>query len=382
MSHSDNSDELGEILDNLIMEDYLDAHGIKYKRTHGHSGTQLNLKECPRCGGTKWKVYLNEDTGLGNCFHGSCSGEPGFNKFSYIKHYMGASNAETISHIKSFIQECGWRPKRKIAVATQKSEGFDLPLCFKLPIEGKNLKYLTKRGITSEMTEYFDLRFCEFGWFDYEFDGEPKKQWYNNRVIIPIYDLEGNMVTFQGRDITGDAEKKYLFPPGLAGTAAYLFNGQNVHNCKHIIIGEGVFDVMAIKAAIDTSIELRDVIPVGSFGKHLTIGSGKDQLTQLLELKRRGVEAITIMWDGELAAIIPAIDAALELLKYGFTMRVALLPWEHDPNEVPAQVVVEAFYKARDIRNVTDALTLKFEVRAAWNKYKNQKKTIVQPSQS
>lgn len=373
---SETSNELAEMLDMVVMEDYLSSHGIRYKRTHGRSGTQLNLKECPRCGGTKWKVYLNEETGFGNCFHGSCTGEPGFNKFTFIKHYIGAdSNAEVIAHIRQHVTESGWRPQRKTAVATdEKPDTFDLPACFKLPFNGKNLKYLTNRGITHELTEYFDLRFCEYGWFEYEFEGQHKHQYYNNRVIIPIYDLNGKMVTFQGRDITGDAEKKYLFPPGLAGTAAFLYNGQNVHNCKHIVIGEGVFDVIAIKAALDGRVELRDIVPVGSFGKHLTLGSGNDQLTQLLELKKRGVSEITMMWDGELQAILPAIDAALELTKYGFKTRVAVLPFGKDPNEVAPEVVIDAFYKATPINNSLEAMKFKMEMRDRWNKFKNQKR--------
>jgi DNA primase len=98
---------------------------------------------------------------------------------------------------------------------------------------------------------------------------------YNRRVLIPIYDLDGKLVSFQGRDITGTAEKKYLFPPGYArATGEHLYNGHNViGRPSDVVVGEGAFDVIAIKVAFDADPTLRDVVPVGTFGKHLSHGA-------------------------------------------------------------------------------------------------------------
>ena len=62
----DGNKELEEALDRIDMEAWLDAEGIDYKITRGSRGTQINVKECPCCGNSNWKVYLNADNGLGN----------------------------------------------------------------------------------------------------------------------------------------------------------------------------------------------------------------------------------------------------------------------------------------------------------------------------
>ncbi|WEU67317.1 DNA primase [Xanthomonas phage JGB6] len=38
--------------------------------------------------------------------------------------------------------------------------------------------------------------------------GRKMRQDYSNRIIIPIFDLDGNLKSFQGRDTTGEAEKR------------------------------------------------------------------------------------------------------------------------------------------------------------------------------
>src|SRR6185369_12203076 len=146
-----------------------------YKSTHGSRGRQLNIKECPTCGGDTYKVYVNADTGLGNCFHGSC-GET-FNKFKFIRAHLGTpSNQDVIAHIKEVAREMGWRPKRMSVVEVEEaaSSGWKLPDSFEIPIEGQNLVYLENRGVTAEIAKYFHLRYCHMGWFPYEWNGEKK----------------------------------------------------------------------------------------------------------------------------------------------------------------------------------------------------------------
>jgi hypothetical protein len=109
---------------------------------------------------------------------------------------------------------------------------------------------------------------------------------------------EANAAIDLGRDITGASERKYLFPTGLPGTGRYLLNGQNAVTSKRVCMGEGGFDVFAMKAAFDEEVELRGVTCVGSFGKHLSYGdmAGDDQLGRLLKLRAHGLEDLTILW--------------------------------------------------------------------------------------
>lgn len=335
------NDSSKEILDRLDIEAYLDREAIDYKIAQGSSGTQLNLRVCPFCGGDKWKVYINIRSGLGNCFSGSC--ERKFNKLTFIRAYSGLSGKDLNDHIEAVGYEIGWRPPRK-SVAVQESSGeVKLPQSYEIPINGHNLKYLENRGITNEMCEYFKLRYCHKGFYEYKnFDGHNRRMFFDKRIVIPVYDIDGNLVTFQGRDITGTSDRKYLFPPGLPSTGEHLYNSMNVHNTGRIVIGEGVFDVIAIKMALDGDVDLRDVVPVGSFGKHLSV----NQYAKFSELKKRGVSSVTMMWDGEKQATDDAVKAGLKLVSMGFKVRIATLPEGKDPNEVLPEVVREAFYKA------------------------------------
>lgn len=340
--------ELDDAIETLTPDGYLDYEGITYRRTTGSRGEQLNLKDCPVCGGSEWKVYLNAESGLGNCFHGSC--EAKFNKFTFIKAHSGLLGGALVAHIKQLAKELGWAPRKvATAVPVQPIKGeLKLPASFPIPHEGKNLLYLEKRGVTPDIAQYFHLRYCLDGFFEYPSPGgRVIRQNYSRRVIIPIFDLDGKFVSFQGRDITGEAEKKYLFPPGYASTGAHLYNGQNVAvGTTRVLVGEGAFDVIAQKIALDGDMSLRDIVPIGTFGKHLSEGNDDSQLAKFLLLRERGVKEVTFMWDAEKQALEDAVKAGLLLRSMGFVVRIALLPPGKDPNEVPAAVVRKAYYEA------------------------------------
>jgi len=340
------NEEFDEIVAALDMETWLDREGVRYRPTRGARGAQLNVRECPVCGNTHWKVYLNAASGLGNCFSGDC--EKKFNKWSFVRASLGhMTTREVADSIKQAAKEQGWRPPKRMAVAVDLSTNLLLPESVALPIDGRNLKYLENRNITPMITRYFGLRYSANGAFRYKSEeGKNHVQSYAKRILIPIFSLDGDLVSFQGRDITGTADKKYLFPPGFSATGSIIYNGQNALGAERAVIGEGVFDVMAIKIALDGQMELRDVAPLGSFGKHLSFGDDNSQVAKLLLMKENGLRQVTFMWDGEEQALEDAIAAGLLLRRYGFVARIAILPKDRDPNEVAASVVREAFWKA------------------------------------
>lgn len=340
------NDDRQEILDALDVEFFLEREGLAYKSTRGSSGEQLNVKECPACGDRRSRVYINAETGLGNCFVCNQS----FNKLTFIRFAIGEPSwRDTFNYVKEVLRDQGWRPKRRITAAVT-DVNVTLPDSFELPTpEGENLTYLEKRGINADLSRYFRLRYCDTGWWNFiKEDGSRGGQKFDERVIIPVYDLDGSLVTFQGRDITGKSDRKYLFPVGLPGTGRFLYNGQNAVKAKRVVVGEGAFDVAAIKKAIDEVMELRDIVPVGSFGKHLSFGDpgGNDQLGRFIKLRADGLESVIMMWDGEEKALIAALEAAGKLTGIGLRVKIALLPKDRDPNEVNPQVVQEAIWKA------------------------------------
>jgi DNA primase len=343
------NDDLQEMLDELDIEQYLDAEGITYKHTHGASGPQLNVRACPACGDHKYKVYINAETGLGNCFSGSCPLQT-FNKWSFIKACMGdPHNGEVFAHIKRTARDAGWRARRTVSAPVEiETSEVRLPDSQALPINGKNLRYLAERRIDIDTARFFNLRYSSNGIYWYRADDAVRYQKYVQRVVIPIFDIDGGLLTFQGRDITGKAERKYLFPPGLPATGSHLFNVHNAVGSRTVVVGEGVFDAMSIKVAFDSDIALRGVAQLATFGKHLAAGSaaGRDQLHKFMLLKQQGLQEVILMWDSEFDALLAAFNAGVILKGIGLHVRVARLPAGRDPNEVSPSVVREAYWQA------------------------------------
>jgi len=339
---------LKEILENFLLEDVLEQEGVEYRLGHGSSGEQLNIKECPFCHGSEWKVYANRDTGLGNCFHGSCGQT--FNIFTFTEAQISGSKRATAQYLERMATEMGWRPKRRVELETEVEANaeWSLPDSFELPTtDGKNLKYLKDRRVNAETAKYFKLRYCVDGWYNYEkTDGTPGGMHFGERVLIPVYDLDGTMVTFQGRDLSGTADRKYLFPSGLPGTGRFLFNGQNAAGKSSIIMCEGAFDVIRTWVNIKgTRHEEKGVI--GSFGIHLSSGAdGNDQKNKFLRLKRQGLKEVIVFWDGEDAAFKKSLKAADKIKKMGFSVKVARPPKDKDPGDLTVAETVEALDEA------------------------------------
>lgn len=340
------STDLADAIDKISPEDWCSDNGVDYRMTTGSSGAQLQIRECPRCGGSSWKVFLNAESGLGNCFHGACVGEPGFNIYTFAKAWLRLSPRATTEHIIGYAKTMGWRPKnaRRYEKPVIPDE-IDLPASVSLG-KGNNIEYLEKRGVDGRWAEKFDLRYCESGYFQYiNYQNQMSAQEYSDRIIIPIRDFDGKIVTFQGRDVSGKAEKKYLFPPGLPGTGKYLYNANRAKGKVDLVMGEGAFDVMAIEMAFE---DFEEIGAIGSFGKSFSasLAESDDQLHQLALLKGAGAKSLTFMWDSENKTIADACDAAEKVLKIIPVVKIAVLPPGCDPNEVTAMEVRVAYAKA------------------------------------
>jgi len=336
--------ELQDLLSNIAVEDILDREGFDYRTTHGSRGEQLNVEECPFCGGTDWKVYINRDSGLGNCFHGSC--QTRFNTYNLTKRILeNAGTGHVIPYLKNLAQEQGWRPRSMTPTIDVETEAGDwkLPDNIDLPDRhGNMLDYLTRRGVTPEIAKMFDLRYCNDAWFNYtKPDGKHGGMNFSGRVLFPIYDLDGTMVTFQGRDITGKAEKKYLFPPKLPGTSSFFYNGFRCMRKETVVMCEGVMDVIGAYVAL--RMERPELGVMGSFGISLSDGRPDlDQLSRLIKMKRSGLRHVIIMWDGEKGAYAAALKAASKIAKIGLKVSIALLPKGQDPGDAMGRDIVKA----------------------------------------
>jgi len=84
--------DIKELLTELDFEQWLDTEGIIYRRGGVSArGREINIKECPVCGSSGWKVYFNLTNNVGKCFAGDHPEEIQFNKLVFLKHYSGKS---------------------------------------------------------------------------------------------------------------------------------------------------------------------------------------------------------------------------------------------------------------------------------------------------
>lgn len=345
--------ELDSALAKIDLENYLDIEGVGYKFSHGTRGQQLILDECPFCHEGGGKTYVNAESGLGNCFHGSCGAK--FNKRKLLRQVSGLSGPAFNEHIKAMAAQLGWMPKKERPTLLMGALRLPKPMD-PLPNQGRMLRYLEDRGVTADSCEWFGLGYChDKGWWSYELD-DGTEQWvsYAKRVIIPIHDLDGTMVSFQGRDVTGERLPKYLFPVGFAVAGKHIFNANafedGLHD--HVIAGEGAFDAIAIHQALRGDPGCRNMLGVATFGMHLS-GGDDSQIERFSKLKERGLKTVTILWDGEKKAITQAVKSGLELAQVGLQVRVATLPAGYDPAQgpdkrpTPPGMVRDAIFKAR-----------------------------------
>ena len=103
----------------------------------------------------------------------------------------------------------------------------------KTALKKKALEYLYSRGFTDRDVLTWKIGFCDFGE-------------YQDRVIVPSFDDEGNVNFFVGRSYTGDW-MKYKNPKV---SKDIIFNDLNVDWETDVILVEGAFDAMKCKNAI------------------------------------------------------------------------------------------------------------------------------------
>ena len=96
--------------------------------------------------------------------------------------------------------------------------------------------YLYNRGVTDEMIDKYRIGFCLEGL-------------YQNRVIIPSYDIKGDLNYFVSRSISPKTQKfKYLNPS--VDKTQIIFNEHLINWEKPIFLVEGAFDHIVLPNSI------------------------------------------------------------------------------------------------------------------------------------
>jgi DNA primase len=209
---------------------------------------------------------------------------------------------------------------------------------------GQPLQYLTNRGIPKEIIDTFGIGYSPSSWdFATKFLQKrgfsldllesagisirnPEGRYFDrfrNRIMFPLWNLQGQVTAFSGRVIDG-GEPKYLNSPETAifqkSKTLYGFHLARSHIRKkqQAILLEGFVDVIALHRA-----ELSNVI--ATMGTALT--------DEQIRIIRRNVDHVTVCFDSDKAGIEAAYRASSMLKAAGCEVRVAMMPEGMDPDD-------------------------------------------------
>jgi DNA primase len=188
------------------------------------------LYKCPKCGHHKRKLSVNFDKNVFKCWICDYSGKNIFYLVRSHGSHVDKQDWKKVANIVDFSEQ--EKEIQKIEV--------ELPKEF-ITLTGKHIsplsiparKYLADRGITEEQIIWWKMGYCP--------DGK-----YANRIVVPSFDMEGELTYFISRSYDNNWIK-YLNPPAEKD---FIFNELYLDWNKDITIVEGVFDAVAVGNAI------------------------------------------------------------------------------------------------------------------------------------
>lgn len=197
------------------------------------NGTE-HLFHCPKCNHHKRKMSVNVDKGVFKCWICDYSGTKISQLIrryapSYYADYRLLEGEIDLAKYDTIFAEHIPEPPQIIDLP----ENFQTLTGKKTPLKKKALDYLYSRGFTDRDILTWKIGFCDFGE-------------YQDRVVVPSFDDEGNVNFFVGRSYTDDW-MKYKNPQV---SKDIIFNDLNIDWEADVILVEGAFDAMKCKNAI------------------------------------------------------------------------------------------------------------------------------------
>lgn len=170
-----------------------------------------------------------------------------------------------IKHVDPFVyteylkeKYVGAKVSRQSALVEKEEASFDyretfdaLPAVLSLSVSHSARTFLDRRRIPLERQA--ELKYCD-AFFRFSNNLVPDKfpkgllKSDEPRIIIPVYDREGNLTAYQGRAL-GAAKSKYIMI-ALDKTKPHVYGEDRVNFSKRIYIVEGPFDSMFLSNAL------------------------------------------------------------------------------------------------------------------------------------
>ena len=170
--------------------------------------------------------------------------------------------------------------------------------------------YLQARNVSQDESIIYDLQYCDGG------------RW-KKRIIIPMYDDEGQLRAFQGRSVDGHPERedKYLTEGPRPIYRPWNFGDVSL---ERLCVVEGPFDLFSVNRVMPT-VAVLGIYP------------SEAQIIELQNLVQR-FDQTTIWFDR--GALAQAMTLQLALAPYKL---VSVIVWDdsHDPGDCSVETVQE-----------------------------------------
>ena len=274
-----------DLLQDLDLIDFLDEIDVNYETSGKNIGEGwVGISPCPNCGDDRNHFAINISNKSINCWACSYTGTlikflmKSFNiskddAFFMVKEHLEETELSQDTDIESLVHKTFTKEIRKIEEDKPMPKIKLLPgkpITSKVIEERPKLKaFLKERMITVESCIWHSFR------YDYE---------RSMRLIMPIFDYKGDIMAYQGRDVTGKAMLKYITMPKGIDLGNTMFNINNYDGEKYVIIVEGILDAVRTEHFVD------DTIVMACFTSSPTI----EQLLLIPEVKK-----VLIMLDSD-----------------------------------------------------------------------------------
>ncbi len=293
---------------------------------------------------------VNREMQLYHCF--GCHKAGGV--FNFLMEYEGLTYPESIEFLAARV---GYQlPKKKMSDEEKKKAGKRMRLLevnkqaaiyFYYLLRNsehgkKGLEYFRKRGLTDETMHSFGLGYADIyendlyrylkgkGFSDYEIrdaglcdlnERSGGRDAFWNRVMVPIYDINGKVIAFGGR-VLGDGKPKYVNTRATdvfdKSRNLYALHIARKSKRRGMIMCEGYMDVISLhQAGFDNA--------VATLGTAVTIGHAN--------LVKRYTDEVYLSYDSDEAGVKAAIKASDIFRQVGISARVVDMRPYKDPDE-------------------------------------------------
>lgn len=234
------------------------------------------------------------------------------------------------------------------------------------------LRYFKERGILESTVQMFQLGYAPDSWDALAKEaiaGQYKEEYliesglcfssektgnlidrFRDRIMFPILNATGKVVGFGGRIMGNkDKEAKYINSPESpvyhkSQVLFGLYQARNAIREKNLcILTEGYMDVLALYQ---------------SGIQHVVASSGTALTEEQVKLMKRFTKNVLLIYDGDAPGIKAALRGTDILVAEGLSVKILILPDNHDPDSYTKAYGAEAFLKFSD-KNAMDFMDFK-----------------------